>query len=175
MFINTEYEIGAKALMEDRNLFYCSALRVTSALRDIKSAYGILPFPKYDALQNEYISDVSQSTVLWCIPVTASDYSLTSKFCEVFAHYSRENMIPAYYEVSLQEKYSRDSDTKEMLQIIRDSLRLTPDGYLNHCFSVTPFNTFTWLFEKNQEPASYFAANETALKARLNDIFAAYN
>ena len=60
--------------------------------------------------------DVSQSAVLWAVPITASDMELTAKFCEVFAHYSKEYVIPAFYETTLQEKFSRDADTKEMLE-----------------------------------------------------------
>lgn len=170
-----EYEVWAKSFMEDRNLFQFSTLRVASTLRGMESDFGILPFPKYDENQENYVSDVSQSTVLWCVPVTAKDPELTSEFCEVFAYYSRNDVIPAYYEKALQGKYSRDSETGEMLDLIRSGLRLTLDGYLNHCFSVNPFNTTAKLIESGSDVSSYFAKNSESWKADLDAIIKAYN
>lgn len=169
-----EYEVWAKPFMGDRNLFQISILHTAGLFRDMESDFGILPFPKYDEPQNEYSADVSQSTVLWCVPVTVSDAELTAKVFEVYSHFSREYVIPAYYETSLQEKFSRDTDTKEMLQIIRGSIRLTPDSYLNHCFTTKPFSTLATLVEKNQSPASFFAANESAWQSELESIVEAY-
>ena len=43
-----EYEENAAVFAEDRALFMLSALRITSALRDMTSDYGILPYPNFD-------------------------------------------------------------------------------------------------------------------------------
>ncbi|MBQ2708952.1 MAG: hypothetical protein IJF67_11860 [Clostridia bacterium] len=175
MMKNAEgYDIWAVPFMEDRNLFQISTLNSTTYFRDMESDFAILPLPKFDEAQEDYILDVSQSTVLWAVPVTASDYELTAKFCEVFAHYSKEHMIPAYYETTLQEKFSRDADTAEMLEIIRSGIRLTLDGYLSYCFSPTPITTTAKIVESDQAPASYIAANEAAWQTQLEAIAEAY-
>lgn len=168
------YEVWAAPFTENRNLFHISTLNTTAVLRDMKGDFGILPLPKFDETQEDYILDVSQSAVLWAVPITASDRELTAKFCEVFAYYSKEYVIPAFYETTLQEKFSRDADTKEMLEIIRGGLRLTLDGYLNHCFSPTPFTTIATLVQSGTEPASYIAANEAAWQTQLQDVIKAY-
>ena len=61
-----------------------------------------------------------------------------------------------------------------MLEIIRGGLRLTLDGYLNHCFSPTPFTTIATLVQSGTEPASYIAANEAAWQTQLQDVIKAY-
>ncbi len=163
-----------KPFMEDRNLFHIGTLSSTSAFREMKSDFGILPIPKFDDNQTVYTSPVSMSTVLWTVPVTASDLTLTAEFCELFAYHGMDSIVPAYYEVTLQEKFSRDEETKEMLEIIRDGIRLTPDGYLDRCFDPRPFSVLATLLENEIEPASYIAANESAWQTQLEAIAQAY-
>lgn len=83
-------------------------------------------------------------------------------------------MIPAYYETTLQDKFSRDADTNEMLEIIRRSIHLTLDGYLSYCFSPTPITAFASITESNLAPASFIAANESAWQTQLEAVIEAY-
>ncbi len=125
------YEAGAKPFMEDRSLFLLCSVSLSGSLREMKGDFGILPFPKYDEEQESYHTDVSRSTVLWSIPLTAADPELSAKVLEVLSHESMERIDPAYFEVALKEKYSRDTDTAEMLNIIRSGMQLTFDGFMH--------------------------------------------
>ena len=168
------YEAWAVPFIEDRNLLHVGILNVSGSMRNMKSDYGILPFPKYDENQTEYLSDVSLSTVLWAVTVNVSDAELTSKFCEVYGYQSWKNVVPAYYVTTLEDKYSRDDQTKEMLGIIRDGMRLTLDGYLNHCFSTPPLRTVVTILSEHASPTSYFAQNASGWQKQLDTIIEAY-
>jgi len=39
---------------------------------------------------------------------------------ELLSYYTNQLVVPKYYEVALKEKYARDTDIAEMLDIIRD-------------------------------------------------------
>ena len=173
MIHDGEYEENAAVFGDDRALFMLSALRITSALRDMTSDYGILPYPKFDAA-DEYRMDVPLSAVLWAVPITASDKQLVADFCEYFSYRSYELVVPAYYESTLKEKYSRDPDTVEMLDLIRQSTRFTCDTAFGYCFSVNPFLATETILRNDDNPASYIAKNENAWTSTLESLLASY-
>ena len=120
------------------------------------------------------LMDVPLSAVLWAVPITASDKQLVADFCEYFSYRSYELVVPAYYESTLKEKYSRDPDTVEMLDLIRQSTRFTCDTAFGYCFSTNPFLTTENLLRSGSNPASYIASNENAWKATLESLLASY-
>ena len=98
----------------------CNFIYSTEYLRDMKDDYGIVPMPKFDEEQKDYISQIGTSTCMVYVPVTAKDPALTSKVMELLSYYTNQLVVPKYYEVALKEKYARDTDIAEMLDIIRD-------------------------------------------------------
>ena len=53
-----------------------------------------------------------------CVPVTNSNLDRTSVILEAMACVSAEKVIPEYYEVALQSRFSRDAQSAEMLDLI---------------------------------------------------------
>jgi len=87
-------------------------------LRGMDTDFGILPFPKYDENQKNYLSLVNASIgSSLVVPVTANQ-DISGAVLEAMAYESRYTLIPAYYEVTLQTKISRDNESEEMLNII---------------------------------------------------------
>ena len=86
-------------------------------LRNMEADFGILPYPKYSAAQENYYSRI-EACDLTCVPVTNSDLEKTSVILEAMACVSAEKVIPEYYEVALKSKYSRDSESAYMLDLI---------------------------------------------------------
>ena len=160
------FEEDAKVFLEDRALFMFSGLRITTELRDMKSDYGILPFPKLNESDN-YKIDVPVSSVQWVVPITAPNTELISDFCEYYAYYSYENVIPAYFEVTLKDKYSRDENTQEMLDVIRSARTLSIDSTFGYRFSPSPHN-IVGILRSNLNPASHFAKFESGWIKQLD-------
>ena len=168
------YEELAEVFADDRALFMPSALRVTSALRDMKGDYGILPYPKLSE-SDEYRMEVPLSAVLWAVPVSSPDLSLTADFCEYYSYLSRENVTPAYYEITLKDKYSRDQNTQEMLDVIRSIVSMTFDAFFGSCFATNPFITTEALLTKGGESASYIAGYESMWLTELEKLVDGYS
>lgn len=103
----------------DQILYYLTKLECLDDLRNMESDYAVLPFPKYDEDQDKYYTLIATASHMTYIPTTTNDISLTGKVCEALSYYSYKNVVPAYYDVALKNKYSRDENTQKMLDIIR--------------------------------------------------------
>lgn len=97
-------------------LFYNVILSLAPTFRSMEIDFGILPFPKWDEKQENYLT-LNWSGFL-AVPMTASDPDLTGKVVELLGYYSQQNFVPVYYDILLGQKISRDNDSMEMLDII---------------------------------------------------------
>ena len=147
----------------------------TEYLRDMKDDYGILPMPKYDKNQEKYVSQLGTSTSMMFVPVTTKDPALTSKVMEACCYYTGELVVPKYYEVALKEKYARDEDIAEMLDIIRDGAAFDfLFVYGAGCLTSAPNSYFRFYNYSTKttdttdvDIASKFASSETAFMTSL--------
>ena len=107
---------------EDRILFTWTRMRFVEFFRGMESNFGIIPLPKYDEAQKDYYSVVNPYTgVLMGIPKSADDLERISIILEALSAESRYTLKPAYYDIVLQRKYTRDEESSEMLDIIFNS------------------------------------------------------
>lgn len=58
------------------------------------------------------------------MPVTADNLDLTGRILEDMAYQSYLTVRPAYYEITLKGKVSRDNESGEMLDIIYSNINL---------------------------------------------------
>lgn len=65
-----------------------------------------------------------------CVPAVVGNPELIGKACELLAYHSGDTTIPAYYDLVLGEKLSRDEDSKEMLKLIYGNI--TYDAGVNY-------------------------------------------
>ena len=110
------------------------------------------------------------------VPVTTKDVALTSKVMEACCYYTGELVVPKYYEVALKEKYARDEDISEMLDIIRDGAAFDfLYVYGAGCLTSAPNSYFRFLNYSTMttetsdiDIASKFASSEAAFKASID-------
>ena len=99
-------------------LFYYLSLMTMEQYRSTEVDYGIVPFPKLDENQAEYIS--LNWTGLQCVPASCQNYELTGMVAELLAYESKRQVQPAYFDYLLDGKIARHEDTRKMLDIIFD-------------------------------------------------------
>jgi hypothetical protein len=97
-------------------------LAVSDRLRAMNGDYGIIPYPKWDKDQPDYYTASQNSYSLFCIPVTCSKIDAVGAAAEAMCAESYRKVTPAYYEIALKKKYSRDDETSQMLDLIRSGL-----------------------------------------------------
>ena len=103
---------------EGRVLFYTRYVRNVIDFRELELDFGILPYPKGDAEQAEYCNTLhAYGNALMCIP-DAADPEMSAAVMETMSYYGRQELLPAYYDITLVGKGIRDEDSEEMLDII---------------------------------------------------------
>ncbi|MBQ2725252.1 MAG: extracellular solute-binding protein [Clostridia bacterium] len=107
---------------ENRALFADHTFYSTISLRGMDADFGIIPFPKYDENQQEYGAMVEAGTRTMTVPANVKNYELCGAVLETLHFLSLQEVMPAYYEVTLKGKVSRDEESAMMLDIIMDSI-----------------------------------------------------
>jgi hypothetical protein len=103
----------------NQSLFYVQLLSLVTELRGMVDDFGILPYPKYDAVQSSYYSTVgSWHSMFLCAPLSQEDTERTGIILESLAGESHYTVKPAYYDIALKGKYARDEESEEMLDLI---------------------------------------------------------
>ncbi len=100
--------------------------------RSMEDNYGILPVPKYDTAQKDY------SSLVWMhhdcvlgIPRAVSDPEMCAMIVEALSYESYYTVYPAFYDVVLMGRSTRDNDSKEMLNYIFNSRSYDPGQFLD--------------------------------------------
>lgn len=153
----------------------CNFLYSTEYLRDMKDDYGIIPMPKYDENQENYVSQLGTSTTMLFVPITTSDVDLTSKVMEALSYYTNQIVVPKYYEVALKEKYARDTDIAEMLDIIRSGAAFDFVFVYGTSLDGAPNSYFRFYNTNTTDLASSFAKNETKFTTALEKMVEKYS
>ena len=103
------------------SLFWASTVGSLSHLRETEFDHGIVPFPKYDEKQPEYISYISNMIQPMMIPATVRDTSRCGTVLENFAAESYAHVRDKYFNVLVESKYVRDEQSVENLRMIYSS------------------------------------------------------
>lgn len=110
---------------ENRALFWIEIIYGVHQLRTMDKDFGILPMPKYDENQDQYASYIHAGwTSGISMPITNTEDDLAGRLIEDLAYQSSITVRPAYYDVTLKGKVSRDNDSGDMLDIIYSNINL---------------------------------------------------
>ncbi|MBQ8509514.1 MAG: hypothetical protein IJ493_06355 [Clostridia bacterium] len=101
-----------------QSLFLGTVVGRLTAFRDMEDDFGMLPFPKYDENQDNYVTRVVDAW-LHVVPITNPGPERTSVIMEALASGSARYVFPAYYEKAMTMKVLRDEESAEMLDLIR--------------------------------------------------------
>ena len=158
---------------DGRGATMCNFIYSTEYIRDMEDDYGIIPIPKYDTEQENYITQLGTSTSMLFVPTTAADPSLTSKVMESLAYYGHTDVAPKYYEVALKTKYASDADMQEMLDLIRATATIDFLFVYGTTLSSAPnqyfrFNSFL------PGIASVFSREQKVFEKSIDKLVAAY-
>lgn len=181
VYFQTNEQDVVSAFTNDRCLFVTHLLYMAEKFNqnNMESKYAILPMPKYDSEQKDYITANQSSYNVLFFPKTIASPELSAKVAEYMGWYGQKNVVPAYYDVTLKYRYNNVEKNVEMLDLIRENLRVTSNevygvvGDMIGLTAMTAKNTADTGFYSN--PASvwkskYSAYNEK-LTAYINNYF----
>ena len=131
---------GAGQFMMTDNKLYQSPIY----LRDMEDDFMILPMPKLDETQPHYNTRIHDSCTIFGVPVTVGGTDCLSATLEALASESFKEVTPAYYEIALKVKFTRDSDSGRMIELCHENVTIdfaaqwsNKLGDINHFFRKT--------------------------------------
>ncbi|MBR6577475.1 MAG: extracellular solute-binding protein [Clostridia bacterium] len=147
----------------------------TEYIREMDDDYGIVPIPKYDKDQENYITQIGTSTSTFFIPTTQDDLDLIAKFIECEAYFGYSEVSPVYYETALKAKYASDPNMGQMLDIVRENATITFLFVYYSSLSETPRSLFRFNSTPKADLASYFTTTKRVFLNSLDDLLKTYD
>lgn len=154
--------------------FMCGYFYSASMLRDMKTDYGIIPYPKLDETTDGYRSLVHDSAMLVSVPISCDKIDTVSAVIEAIASENYRTVTPAYYEVALKTKYIRDDVSGQIIDMIHASG--TTDFAYVYGYSMNNIGTImrTLMTKQTSDFASTYASVEAAAKKGLDNLISAF-
>lgn len=104
---------------DNRALFYNNQMLVALNLRNMEADFGIVPPPKLDEAQAEYLSPVNDWwSTLVVVPKTNTQPEMTGQAIEAMGFYGQQIVRPAFIDTTVKSKALRDEDSSEMMELI---------------------------------------------------------
>ncbi len=143
--------------------------------REVESDYGFLPYPKWDTEQSNYYTMLDGHGPLFGIPITIGNNEFVGAITEAMSAEGYKQVTPAYYDVALKTKFTRDEESAEMIDLVLAG-RVFDFGYLYDGWNGLAFYLQNLLgFGKpNKNFSSFYAKSEKAANRYYNKIIEAY-
>lgn len=156
----------------DQALFYYGELHSVATMRSMDADFGILPMPLYDSNQESYYHCINPHvSPMVTIPKTISDLDRTGYVLDVMGAASKNLLTPAYYDITLKGKVTRDEESAATLDIVLSTIRYDI-GYLSNWGLSNITNDIANNYDLDL--ASRYARSETAIKTNMEKMIALY-
>lgn len=163
--------------IDNQGLFLFKYINTSVRLRNMETDFGILPIPKYQSSQDSYGCAVSVfGTNLISVPISAKDLEKIGIILEALSAESTYTVMPALYDVVLKDKFTRDVESTDMLDIIFASrvydvgdyygLANFPDNFLR----ITGKAGHLTGIQQTSDIASFYTKREKALVKALDEL-----
>ncbi|MBQ8509846.1 MAG: extracellular solute-binding protein [Clostridia bacterium] len=172
--LSENYEL-TPMFINNQALFYNETILTVENLRDMESDFGMIPQPKLDEEQESYHVQMGTGSGMYFIPKTANNPEMTLNVLNAYNCISMTDVVPAYYEFALKEKFTRSEDNKAVIDIINSSIMMdvtfafasTIGGGLNDLFGNATIRA--------RAAASMFESSKSTIEAgiaKLEETFA---
>ena len=117
--VPAHYDLVNAMFKEGHGLFASSAFRKMLALRDMESDYGIIPYPTYDEKKpGEAYNGYAATAMIFVVPSVNPDPERVSIMMEAQAAGFHKQVIPAYYDIIVREKLTRDEESRDIIEML---------------------------------------------------------
>jgi len=136
--------------------------------------YGIVPTPKYDELQENYITFTEPN--LLSIPITCQNTEFAGYIFELMTYLGYYDFYPVYLNSTLKGGQADSPEDAEMLQIIQDTLTTQfsycYDGWVGYGFFL---NRMGWNYERGSTNVAFYERTlRSAATSHLEDVLKAF-
>ena len=143
-------------------------------LRLMEDAYGILPYPKWDSAQEQYLTNIFDQYSAFVVPKTAANTDFLGVIMEALNAESYKSVYPAFYDVALKGKYTEDEDTARMVDIIMAGANMDLAFMFGETLAQIPYLFRNLISAKSVDFASKYKGMEKALRKSLDKMHGYY-
>lgn len=152
----------------NQSLFIDVCLYFAAQFRNMDADFGIIPHPKFNEEQESYHPKCGWVEP-FVVPVTVTELDRTSIIIEALCCQSQKTVIPAYYDVTLKTKITRDDESEQMLDLIFSKRVLDYGDTVYH--NIVRDGALMQMFLKDDRNiASKIAGFEKMLNAEITKI-----
>jgi hypothetical protein len=167
---STTHNVGVDLFSRGNALFANAYFdKAISALRDFDDDFGIIPYPKWDTAQEKYQTMVDGDHEGLAVPITLRDTAYAGTIIEALCAEGWRTVIPAFYDVALKYKYTRDEESIAMLDTILDG-RVFDFGYVYGGWGSAFWIQYLMEAQSN-DIASHYAKNEQTYAEYMDKVF----
>lgn len=135
------WEKAGLCWVENRCLYEhadCSGV-YSETTRSLDFDFGILPLPKLNEKQADYVSSPCEwASCVYAVPICSPNVDMSGAVLEVLSDYSTDTIRHAFYEVAIHRKYTRDVESIASLDILFDKMIIDP-GFVFGFVGTTPY------------------------------------
>jgi hypothetical protein len=155
-----------------------SNLKTAELLRDMKSSFGYLPYPKFDEEQAEYRSLVHDAGMIGAVSGCSLNLDIAGAVMEALCAETYRSVTPVWYETALKIKYTRDDISAQMIDLIHGSITTNFIYAYNYALADIGLQYRTLITNRSTDYVSQVEKNlkaaEKALQT-LTDVFSGAN
>ena len=171
---NASHTYGIEQFKNYGSIFTNALISYTTVhLAEYDHEYGIIPYPKYDENQAEYKTMVDGNHEAMGVAKCAADLDFIGVLTEIMCAESYKQILPAYYDVALKQRYASSPEDAEMIELCVAS-RVFDLGYVYDNWKGVSFYMQTLIPAGNKDISSHYAKNEKAATkyyGRVTDMF----
>ncbi|MBR4959969.1 MAG: hypothetical protein IKY52_03630, partial [Clostridia bacterium] len=145
--------------LDYRCLFTAADIGNARQLADFEHEYGIIPYPKYDKEQENYISMADGGHQALSLPITTADPEFVGILTEALCAETYKHVLPAFYDVCLKQRYSSSKEDAEMIDLCVAS-RMFDFGYVYDNWQGVAFLFQDQIVAKKNDITSYYKSKE---------------
>lgn len=174
--LDGDLKIVTNIFRDGRSAFMDVLINDITNLRDMDDDFGIIPWPKLDADIDKYYSTAGAGSNMLVVPVTAANPERTSVILEALCYEGYKNVLPLYYEIVVQYKFSRDTESIDMLELIYAGRTYDIGFFYDGGVFTSPFNSIGQNLAKDESHnfTSFYAKYEAQALELIESINEAY-
>lgn len=166
-------ESDRNLFLQNRALFAANSVAFSSTVAQYLDNYTVLPMPKRDADQLEYITTLLGSCVFG-IMKTAKNPEMSATILEAMSILTYTDIIPVEYETVLKIRYQTDKDAGEMIDLIFSNIAMDFAFINSSNFNDVGTKPFDLIVEYNRNFVSGMTRITNELETKLETFLAAY-
>ena len=137
--------------------------------RELEDEFGILPYPKWDEAQENYMTMSDGHHEAMAVPKTAGNLEAIGIITEALCAESYKTLVPAYYDVALKVKSTRDEQSIAMMDLVVNA-RVFDFGYVYDAWKGSSFFLEQLVNTNNTNFESFYSKKEKALTKHYNKV-----